>query len=308
MNGPTISVLMPVYNSDRYVDRAICSVLAQSWSDFEFLIVDDGSHDRSREVIERHAQSDRRIRVLGGAHRGITHALNLALESARGELLARMDADDICFPHRFAQQHAFLVQHSGVVAVGCYLQTIDEDGDPIATMKWPLDHASIARGLLCGKGGIPHPAAMMRRSSVLQVGGYRSEFRFAQDKDLWLRLMDIGELANLAQPLLQYREHLFNSGHLHGQEQAAAVASSVAEARARRGIEPAVGFRLDSAPTVAARRRHWIRAAARAGNLVTARKHARLLRQEDPWSWSTWWTLSRMLWFAQRKARFGKVQ
>ena len=120
---------MSVYNGEQFLDLAIESVLAQTFSDFEFLILDDGSTDRSRAIVERHAAVDSRIRLISRENRGLIASLNQLLEEAKAPLIARMDADDICLPHRFERQHAFLQAHADYGVVGSAAEDIDEHGE-----------------------------------------------------------------------------------------------------------------------------------------------------------------------------------
>ncbi|MFM7428015.1 MAG: glycosyltransferase family 2 protein, partial [Elainella sp.] len=204
---PLISVLMPVYNAQRYLPRAVESILHQSLGDFEFLILDDGSTDRSLAILQRYAQQDARIRLLSRANRGLVVSLNQLLELAQGELIARMDADDIALPDRFAQQVAFLQQHPQVVCVGGAQDWIDEAGRILLRHPEAEQNAEIQELALTGRTPINHPSALIRTAALRQVGGYDAAFYPAEDLDLWLRLGEIGELANLKATVLQYRQH-----------------------------------------------------------------------------------------------------
>lgn len=289
---PRISVVMPVHNGETYLPLAIESILRQTFTDFEFIILDDGSTDRSRAILDFYARSDGRVRPILCAHRGITAILNDGLAAARGEFIARMDADDISLPERLATQLRFLDNQPEVVALGSALEVIDPDGDPIHIMRWPGDHEEIDRRLLLGQGGLPHPAALMRRRTLNDAGGYREQFVVAQDKDLWLRLAERGRLANLAEPLLRYRQHLRSISSLRQDEQRRAVARAVQDACQRRGLEVpatlAVLSQTVPAATACEMRRQWIRAAMRHGNYRTARKHLKHYLQDKPYSPSRW--------------------
>jgi glycosyltransferase involved in cell wall biosynthesis len=190
-----------------FLPAALDSILQQTCHDLELIAVDDESTDGSLPYLRQVAAVDSRMILVENEHRGVTAALNDGLRRASGEFIARMDADDRSHRERIAQQLDFLRRHPAVVAVGCWVRRIDEDGDVIAIGRWPESHADIYCGLLRGCGGLPHPGAMMRRAAVLEVGGYREQFRLAQDKDLWLRLAEQGQLANLPLVLLDYREH-----------------------------------------------------------------------------------------------------
>lgn len=207
MNSPLISVILPVYNAERYIAQAVESILAQTFTDFEFLITDDGSTDRSLKILQRYAAQDSRIRLTAGSNQGVSKNRNQMLRQARGEFIAVMDADDIAAPDRFARQIEFLGQHPEVVCVGGAHALIDHKGRFIFQLRLPLENAEIQQAALAGHGSICHPCAMVRRSAMLAVGGYNEDLHSAHDLDLWLKLGEIGKLANLEASLLQYRIH-----------------------------------------------------------------------------------------------------
>lgn len=204
---PLISVLMPVYNAQHHVAQAIESILNQSFADFEFLIVDDGSTDRSLKILQRYAKQDSRIRLVTRPNKGIVQTLNQMLAIAQGELIARMDADDVAMPDRLARQVEFLRQHPEVVCVGGAQDWIDEAGRFLLHHPEAEQDAEIQQLALTGQTPINHPSALIRRSALLQVGGYDESMYPAEDLDLWLKLGEIGKLANLKDTVLQYRQH-----------------------------------------------------------------------------------------------------
>jgi glycosyltransferase involved in cell wall biosynthesis len=234
---PTISVLIPVYNGGEFLARALQSVLGQTFADFECLVLDDGSTDGSGEVAESIARADPRMRVIRRENRGLVATLNELIQLARGELVARMDADDIALPERFGQQAAFLAAHPEVVCVGGGHWIIDEADRTIAAVRQPTDDAKIQALALRGHTTICHPAAMIRTRALRAVGGYRPEFYPTEDLDLWLRLGEVGRLANLDNPVIRYR---FHSGSISGQaaqgKQRQAAARTCEAAWARRGL------------------------------------------------------------------------
>lgn len=207
MTAPLISVLMPVYNAERYVAQAIESILNQTFTSFELLIVDDGSTDRSLAILQQYAAQDRRIRLTSRPNTGYAVALNEMLQAARGEFVARMDADDIALPDRFERQVYFLKDRQDVVCVGGWFQLIDHRGRFLTALDIATDDETIQQTALAGHGSICHPTAMMRRSALLQIGGYDVSLMPAEDVDLWLKLGEIGKLANLPVPVLKYRLH-----------------------------------------------------------------------------------------------------
>jgi GT2 family glycosyltransferase len=290
---PQISVCMPVYNAERYLAEAVESILAQTYRDFEFIIIDDGSTDRSLAILERYAAQDARIRLSSRPNAGLVVRLNEMVAEARSDIIAQMHADDIAMPERLARQLDFLNAHPEVVVVGCRILTIDCDGDPIAEFCTVQTHEEIDRPHLeAGGGVICHPSATIRADAIRAVGGYRAEYWPAEDMDLWLRLAEIGRLANLPEMLLKYRQHLESTSSakyaaLREQTQAGAI-----DAYRRRGLPlPANQEPLkkdDRTSDSEVHLRNWAWWALGAGNLHTARKYAIRLVRSHPLSWHNW--------------------
>jgi glycosyltransferase involved in cell wall biosynthesis len=201
------------------------------------LIVNDGSNDNTLAILERYASKDCRIRLISRPNTGYALALNEMLYLARGEYIARMDADDVALPQRFQWQVDFLQHHLEVVCVGGAHDIIDRAGRLITCWQLLLSDAEIQQAALAGHGSICHPCAMIRRTALLAVGGYNPDLTPAEDLDLWLRLGEIGKLANLSQPILQYRLHpqSVSGEHCDLQRQQARLACE--RAWQRRGIE-----------------------------------------------------------------------
>ncbi len=293
---PRISVLMPVANGMPYLTEAVESILKQDEPDFEFIIVDDGSDDDTPRILQEFCRRDSRVRVLTLPRSGITRALNVGMAVVRAPLVARMDADDIAHPSRFRLQAEYLRRHSEAVAVGSWTLRIDPDSDPITVGRWPCTHAEIDASLLEGHGGLAHPTAMMRTDVLRKLGGYREEFRWAQDKDLWLRLAEQGRLANLPQPLLCYREHFRSTSWQRAEQQRDAVERALADARRRRGLpakKRSAGSTAIPSSATHEIRFGWVRQAWRRGNYATARKHLEWLVRNGPTNVRIWW---RVVW------------
>lgn len=206
MTSPRISVALSVHNNAAYLAAALDSLLAQSFHDFELLLVDDGSTDDSPRIIDRYAALDCRIRVLRQPNRGLIASLNRIIAAARGDYIARMDGDDIALPERFARQLAFLDAHPDHGVVGTQIQGITETGAPRRDHRvvHPTDHAELAEAL-ASRSPLCHPSVMMRRDLLQAVGGYRPAYRHCEDYDLWLRLVDRTRMANLPDRLMLYR-------------------------------------------------------------------------------------------------------
>jgi len=239
---PRISVILPVYNAQDYLVAAMDSVLAQSFTDFELLAHDDGSSDGSLRILQDYARKDPRVVVTTGPNQGIVGTMNALIHNAQGDLLARMDADDICLPDRFAKQIAFLDANPDHVMVASATLMIDGDGRRIGTNVAPLEHAEIDAKNVRGITTIEHPAVMMRKDAVMSIRCYDPQFLLAEDLDLWLRLAEIGKIANLPDVLLQYRVH-DNSLSASRQDEQEAVCRAACEAAwARRGVQSSFDF------------------------------------------------------------------
>lgn len=204
---PAISVLMPVYNAEAFVEAAIRSILDQTFTDFELIIVNDGSRDRSGEIIARMARSEARIVALDQQNAGIVASLNRAAGMARGELVARMDADDLALPRRFELQHAAFLARPDLAALGGHAWVIDQAGRVVGASYGSVGRCEILRDIEFSSPLI-HPAAMIRKTAFEQLGGYRSRYETSEDYDLWLRMVDAGYVIdNLNQMILHYRQH-----------------------------------------------------------------------------------------------------
>jgi glycosyltransferase involved in cell wall biosynthesis len=204
---PRVSVLMPVHNGERYLEEAVESILAQTFRDFELLIVDDGSNGATRAILREAARRDSRVVLEERERGGYVSALNSMLSRARAGLIARMDGDDIAHPGRFRQQVEFLEQHPEVVCVGSVFDIIDEHGDRLTRLSPPTTDGEIQRLLLRGHTALSHPSVMMRAAAVRAAGLYDESVTSVEDLDLFLKLGELGQLANIPRALLRYRVH-----------------------------------------------------------------------------------------------------
>ena len=235
---PRVSFVIPVYNAVDYLEQAVDSARKQTFADVEVVCVDDGSTDGSDALLEFIAADDGRVRVVRQANSGVAAALNRGVAEARGELVARMDADDVTVPERIAKQVAFLDAHPEVACVGSRQRYIDPAGTVWGESEQPTDHDDIERLLLGGWGAaIQHPSATFRKAAFEAIGGYRKEYESVEDLDLFLRLATVGRLANLPDLLLDYRLHHGSATFRKHARQAELVPRVVAEAYAARGTE-----------------------------------------------------------------------
>ena len=243
---------MSVYNGERFLAEAIESVLAQTFTAFEFLILDDGSRDGTRGELESYAAPDARIRPIFRENRGLVASLNELLGESRAPLVARMDADDICHPDRFARQVAFLDDHPDHGVVGSWADDIDEHGRPypLRAPEHPDSHEGFLRAIDNGAPLLCHPAVMFRKDLVLSVGGYHQAFRHCEDLDLWLRLASITRLCSLPERLIRYRHYADQVSSRHATEQQIGAAVAVLAYRERQAGRPDPTATLDRLPPV----------------------------------------------------------
>lgn len=197
-----VSVVMSVFNGEKYLPEAMESILAQSFRDFEFLIIDDGSTDRSAEMIRSYG--DPRIRLFQQANRGLAPALNLGLKMAGGRYIARMDADDISLPERLQVQVEFLEARPECVAVGSNAMVMDTDGHDLYTSDQPQEWEAIRRAL--PRTPFYHSSTFYRREAALRCRGYYEPVRqHFEDLIFFNMLARFGELRNIGRPLIRYR-------------------------------------------------------------------------------------------------------
>lgn len=211
---------MPVYNGEKYLAEAIESILAQTFTDFEFIIVDDGSQDGSAAIIRAYAQRDERIRLIQHErNRGQPSARNSGIAATTGEFIAAMDCDDISLPQRFEKQVDFLHSHPDIGVVGTNLQTASADLTERKSDAYPQQHAFIVLESALGRTTVGGATIMARRNALLSVGGYDCSQNVAIDKELFSRLYCTARLANLPMALYVYRQHRSQMSHLSAEEQ-----------------------------------------------------------------------------------------
>ncbi len=198
-----VSVIMPVYNAAKYLEESINSILNQTFPHFELLLMDDGSHDSSPQIIKK--QDDGRVRCFFNSRQmGIAKTLNRGIEHAQGKYIARMDADDIACPERLAKQVAFMEKHPEIGLCGTWFKMT---GERKGIIKHPTQHADIMMALL-KINPIGHPTAIIRKSILNNPEKvYNEDFKTSQDLELWTRLAPVTQLANIGEILLEYRVH-----------------------------------------------------------------------------------------------------
>lgn len=201
--APLISVVLPVYNGEKYLAEAIDSILAQTFINFELLIIDDGSTDNSLAILKQYQKLDDRIRLISRENRSLATTLNELIDLARGEWVARMDADDIALPHRFERQLQWLEQ-TGADICGSWVKFFGTSNKRI--MKHPQTDQAIKIELLFGTS-FAHPTVIMKTSLIKQLR-YDKTWEKAEDYDLWERAARAGwQMTNVPEVLLLYRQH-----------------------------------------------------------------------------------------------------
>lgn len=206
MATPTVSVVMSVFNGERFLREAVGSILNQSFSDFEFIIVDDGSTDESGRLLKSYQNEDARVKVCHREHAGLIESLNYGCGIAQGKYIARMDADDIAGKDRLKMQVDFLDAHPEIGVVGGAVEWIDPTGKSLGVRSYPSGDSEIRSTLLEGCA-LWHPTVLFRREVFGWAGGYRSVAVDAEDYDLWLRVADRFQFANVGTVVLKYRIH-----------------------------------------------------------------------------------------------------
>lgn len=204
---PAVTVLMSVCNGEEWLEATIKSVLNQSLSNFEFIIIDDGSIDRSRDIISSFSMKDDRIKTIYKENTGLAESLNLGIKSAKARWIARIDSDDLCEEERLKKQYKFALDNPQYVLIGSNSYHINELGEIISTQSYPSKNRSLVNNLSKMKRFFPHSSALIKKSTAIKVGLYRPEFEKAQDHDLWLRMSMQGELFCLQERLVKIREH-----------------------------------------------------------------------------------------------------
>lgn len=200
---PKITVLMPAFNAARYIGKAVQSVLNQTFTDFELLIINDGSTDETEKIIR--SFGDERIRLINQSNQGIAAALNMGLMNANAPLIARFDADDICMPERLYVQYGFLHTHPDHLIVGSDADYIDMDGNYVFSCRLPAHTNEEIQGLAFRVCPFIHSAVMYRKEPVMKIGGYDTHAYAFQDHLLWTKVIKTGNAFNLSQKLVQVR-------------------------------------------------------------------------------------------------------
>jgi glycosyltransferase involved in cell wall biosynthesis len=213
MDSPPLSVVMPVHNALPFLDASISSILDQTFSDFEFVILNDASTDGSGRVLREWGKRDPRIRIIESERKlGLAGSSNLVVSTSRAKLVARMDADDISHPQRLERQFEVMTKHPDVVVVGTLCDGIDAAG----RQTRPPDRWRVMRRSMYIP--FPHGSAMFRRAAFDRIGGYREEFVSGEDQNFFFRMIELGRIVTLPDVLYHFRYHTENTTVLNSAE------------------------------------------------------------------------------------------
>lgn len=235
--NPKVSVILSVYNSEKYIKEAILSILTQSYSDFELIIIDDGSTDKTALILDEF-NDERIVRTKNDLNLGLIGSLNKGIQLARGEFVARMDADDISELERLAKQVAFLDAHPEVGVLGTGMRQVDRRGRFVSFFTPKEDHRDILHQLLIDTA-IAHATVMIRKNLLSDVGGYDLNFPHTEDAELWSRLVMKTSFANLREPLYVRRLHGDSIMSLYGkfqEEQTRKIREKLLDSLIQKGI------------------------------------------------------------------------
>ena len=237
MSKPIVSVVMSVHNGEPFLREAVDSILTQSFREFEFIVIDDGSTDGSAAILDSCLRRDSRMRVYHQTNRGLVESLNRGCALARGKYIARMDADDISVADRLMWQLHFMQRHPAVGVVGGFIQCIGAKGKPLKTSVRPAENHEV-KSALAHTCVLCHPTVLMRRDVFTSIGGYRKALADAEDYDLWLRVAERFQLANLPVVVLKYRIHPSQVTMRKCRQQALSSLAALAAVAARRSGKP----------------------------------------------------------------------
>ena len=286
---PSISVLMSAYNSEKFISQAIESILNQSFSDFELVVINDGSTDKTKKILENYKKEDKRIKVYHQNNLGIAKTRNRLIEAASAPYISWMDSDDISLATRLELQFSLLESAPEIVALGTGTELIDEDGAPICFWPAPKTHEEIDSWHMSGRGGaIIFSSSTMRKKTLIDVGGFDENLTGAEDLSLFLKLAEVGELRNLNNTLLLYRQHIRSISHTHKEKIRSDTEKVIRAAEDRRGVvHKPLGF-SDLVPKNSDTYTKWGWWALKGKNKKTARKYAYKSVKANPWTIDSW--------------------
>lgn len=202
-----VSILMSCYNGERWLAESIYSILSQTYKDFEFIIIDDGSLDRTWEIIQRFSILDKRIVPVHKENTGLSDSLNYGLKIAKGKWIARIDQDDVSFRDRIVNQMNYVEQNPEVYLVGGFFEEVDQDLNFVKLHSYPTTHEKLIKNLVSFRKFFPHSSAFYRTDIARRIGGYNKRFAMADDRRLWLDFAQQGEIGCVPKVVVKIRKH-----------------------------------------------------------------------------------------------------
>lgn len=311
--NPLVSIVMSVWNDETHLRSCLDSIRRQTFKHFELILINDGSGDASQSILEEFARDDGRLRIREQQNQGLTQALIRGCNQARGAFIARHDADDLSLPGRFEAQVRVLQTNPHLAFVSCWSYGIGPQDELLFEVRRPTDAGEATTGLLARGDGPPgHGSVMFRADAYRQAGGYRHQFRYAQDWDLWLRLVEVGQFACVPQFGYAYRvsEDSISAFRRDQQQQLFQIARGCHAARQNKESEEPW---LAEAARISALRKPFARQAQSAnsyfiGKCLLDRRDPRAINyltrsvRAKPWSLRRWFALAA----ASRLSRFEK--
>lgn len=211
---PKVSVIMNVYNGSNFLEDAIQSVLSQTFTNYELVIVNDGSTDQTGQILDIHKYDCRVVIVTNPVNIGIAASKNIAIRKSKGEYIALMDADDISEPDRLQKQMDYLDSHPDIGVVGAWSRVINDKGELLGEVMRPESDSVILLWMLLRHCALNQPTVMLRRNLIIQAGGYNEKLSVSEDYEMWTRLASITKLSNIPEYLVRYRQHDTNISKL----------------------------------------------------------------------------------------------
>ncbi len=263
---PKVSIVLPAYNMAPYLRETLDSILRQTFTDFECIVINDGSTDNSADILNEYDKRDPRMRVINQANQGLVKTLNSAIRQARGAYIARVDGDDPSFEDRLEKQVAVLDDRPGVVLVGGGFEIMDEHGYFLETVHIPTTDADLRRAMAL-RNPFGHAGVLFRKDAALEAGLYTGNHGPTEDYNLWMRLSQVGQLAALPQPVYRYR--IVGNG----------ISQSNSELQMRYTREHASTYWLEYPPQVLTRREIMARSKSYMRRGITAQYGIGIKRQ-----------------------------
>ena len=235
MNHPEISVLMSVFNGSKWLKQSIDSVLNQKGIDFELIVINDGSTDKTSKILESY--NNEKLNIFNRNNNGLTKSLNYGLKKCRGRYIARIDADDICLPFRLDVQKKFMEANPDIALIGSDAIIIDEKGYKVGHAKYPTSHTILANRLYNFKSVFPHSSIFFRKDIIIKEGSYNENLIRSQDYDLYLRLSTKYKIASIDKPLLKLRLNLSGPTYSDDNQLIFGLMGLISHYRRERGLE-----------------------------------------------------------------------